>query len=194
MICPLSPVSMLIFTSGPSWLCHTQTFQLAPLLYVFFQSLMLTFLLHTSNLHADYRSRLTIYAWHPQSSVSPASTNLKWKFWSSVELNSFLCFHFSPSLPHYGSEFFWFGPRCYLLPEAAQSFPIISPRPHSHYSTWPQCMGTVYTGGVSCLQGPSTNPKQEAPQSRPFFSSGHRNTKHLLMHGKCHHNQENPSV
>lgn len=155
LICPLSPVSMLIFTSSPSWLCYTDTFQLAPLLYMLFPYLMLTFPLHTSKLlqfnaafkhiedDADYRSRLTIYAWHPQTSLSPGSTNLQLKFWRSVELNFSCVFTSYPlSLAHYyRSNFCWFGSRSYLLPQAAQSFPIISSRPNSHFFNLPPVDG-----------------------------------------------------
>lgn len=168
---------------------------------------MLAFLLHTSNLlqfhavfkhiedDADYRSRMTIYTWHPQTSLSPGSTNLKLKFWSSVELNSFCAFtSHSLSLSHTVALTSGLGPGLTCHPKLPKVFPSFPQDPTATSSTCPQWMGTVHTGGVSCLQGPSTNPEQEAPQSRPCFSSGHRNSKHLLMHGKCHHNQPNPSV
>lgn len=126
--------------------------------------------------------------------LSPGSTNLKLKFWSSVESNS-LCFHFSPSLPHtVALTSAGLDPGLTCCPKLPKVFPSFYQDPTAASSTCPQWMGTVHIEGVSCLQDPSTKPAQEAPQSRPCFSSGHRNTKHLLMHDKSHHNQPNPSV
>lgn len=74
--------------------------------------------------------------------LSPGSTNLKLKSGSSVELNSFCAFTSHPlSLPHHDSDFCWFGPRSHLPPQAAQSYPIISPRSNSHYFSLPSVDG-----------------------------------------------------
>lgn len=126
--------------------------------------------------------------------LSPGSTNLKLKLeLCGTEL--FLCFHFSPSLSHTMTlTSAGLDPGLTCHPKLPKVFPSSHHDLTATSSTCPQRMGTVHTGDVSCLQGPSTNPEQEAPRSRPCFSSGHRNTKHLLMHGKCHHNQPNPSV
>lgn len=144
MICPLSPVSMIIFPSGPSWLWHTQTFQLAPLLYIsfhlwcsHFHSTLQTFSCSTL-FSSTLRMMLTTgQGWQsmlgtPKSLSLLAPQTSNWSF--GALWNSFCAFtSHTLSLPHYGSDFCWFGPRSYLLPQAAQNFPIISPRLHSHF-------------------------------------------------------------
>lgn len=154
MICPLSPVSMLIFTSGPSWLCHSQTFQLAPLLYMFFPTLMLTFPLHTSNLlqlhtvfkhtedDADYRSRLTFCLAPPNLSLS-----LSWLHKSQTEVLEFCGTLFvlsllTPSLSHtMALTSAGLDPGLTCCPKLPKVFPSFHQSPTATSSPCPQWLG-----------------------------------------------------